>query len=93
MKLATLKSDRRDGRLVVVSRDLTRAVDASTVAPTLLDALERWSEAAPRLRDLAERLDEGRAPAAFDFDPTTRRRRCLAHLNGATARRSSTTAS
>jgi fumarylacetoacetate (FAA) hydrolase len=69
MKLATLKSDRRDGRLVVVSIDLTRAVDASAVASTLLDALERWSEAAPRLRALAERLDEGRAPDAFDFDP------------------------
>ena len=32
MKLASLKEG-RDGRLVIVSRDLTRAVDASDVAP------------------------------------------------------------
>jgi fumarylacetoacetate (FAA) hydrolase len=69
MKLATLRSDRRDGRLVVVSRDLTRAVDAAGIASTMLEALERWSEVAPRLRELAEELEEGRAPAAFDFDP------------------------
>ena len=69
MKLATLRSDRRDGRLVVVSRDLTRAVDAAGIASTMLEALERWSEVAPRLRELAEELEEGRAPTAFDFDP------------------------
>ena len=69
MKLATLKGDHRDGRLVVVSRDLTRAVEASAVASTLLDALQRWNETAPRLRDLAERLEEGHAETAFDFDP------------------------
>ena len=69
MKLATLKGAHRDGRLVVVSRDLTRAVEASAVASTLLDALQRWNEMAPRLRDLAERLEEGRAETAFDFDP------------------------
>ena len=69
MKLATIRNDRRDGRLVVVSRDLTRAVEAAGIAPTLLDALERWSEVAPRLGELAERLQEGHALAAFDFDP------------------------
>ncbi len=69
MKLATLKSGRRDGRLVVVSSALTHAVDASGVAPTLLDALERWQEAEPDLRDLAEQLEAGRAPGTFAFDP------------------------
>ena len=39
MKLASLKHG-RDGRLVVVSRDLTRAADASAVAPTLRQALD-----------------------------------------------------
>ena len=34
MKLASLKGG-RDGRLVVVSRDLSRCADASAVAPTL----------------------------------------------------------
>ena len=40
MKLATLKNGSRDGRLVVVSRDLTRASEAGTVAPTLQAALD-----------------------------------------------------
>ena len=43
MKLATLKNGSRDGRLVVVSRDLAWAVDASSVAPTLQQAIENWS--------------------------------------------------
>ncbi len=39
MKLASLKGG-RDGRLVVVSRDLTRAAAAAAVAPTLREALD-----------------------------------------------------
>ncbi|TIW30320.1 MAG: 2-keto-4-pentenoate hydratase, partial [Mesorhizobium sp.] len=35
MKLATLKDGTRDGKLVVVSRDLTRFTDASFLVPTL----------------------------------------------------------
>ncbi|HSV44172.1 MAG TPA: fumarylacetoacetate hydrolase, partial [Ramlibacter sp.] len=56
MKLATLKNGHKDGRLVVVSRDLRHAVDAGAVAPSLLDALERWSECAPRLEALYAKL-------------------------------------
>ncbi len=41
MKLASLKHG-RDGRLLVVSRDLTRSTDASSVAPTLQAALDDW---------------------------------------------------
>ena len=41
MKLASLKHG-RDGALVVVSRDLSRAADASMVVPTLQDALDDW---------------------------------------------------
>jgi hypothetical protein len=33
MKLATLKTSGRDGRLIVVSRDLKLAVTASEIAP------------------------------------------------------------
>ena len=39
MKLASLK-DGRDGRLVIVSRDLSRAVDATDIAPTMQAALD-----------------------------------------------------
>jgi fumarylacetoacetate (FAA) hydrolase len=58
MKLASLKAG-RDGRLVVVSRDLARCAPAEGVAPTLQAALESWTEAEPRLRALAEDLESG----------------------------------
>ena len=59
MKLASLKRG-RDGRLVVVSRDLARCADASSVAPTLQAALDDWDSTAPRLAALAESLEAGR---------------------------------
>jgi fumarylacetoacetate (FAA) hydrolase len=59
MKLASLKAG-RDGRLVVVSRDLSRCAPAEGMAPTLQAALERWAEAEPRLRALAADLEAGR---------------------------------
>ena len=49
MKLATLKNGSRDGRLVVVSKDLTRCTDAARIAPTLQAALDDWESVAPRL--------------------------------------------
>ena len=61
MKLATLK-DGRNGRLVVVSQDLKRQLDASAVADTLQTALDDWSKTKPRLEELAARVEsEGEA--------------------------------
>ncbi len=68
MKLGSLKSG-RDGQLVVVSRDLTRAVPASGIAARLQDALDGWETCAPKLEELYARLEVGLAPEAFDFDP------------------------
>ncbi len=59
MKLASLK-DGRDGRLIVVSRDLTRFADASAIAPTLQAALDDWDAALPRLTELSDSLEAGR---------------------------------
>jgi fumarylacetoacetate (FAA) hydrolase len=67
MKLASLK-DGRDGRLVVVSRDLARCADASAVAPTLQAALDDWAAAVPRLTEIADSLDAGHI-AHMPFDP------------------------
>ncbi|MDY0012532.1 MAG: fumarylacetoacetate hydrolase family protein [Rhodocyclaceae bacterium] len=67
MKLASLKSKGRDGRLVVVSRDLSRQVEAGAIAPTLQAALDDWERCAPLLADLARALEQGSAPAAGDF--------------------------
>ncbi|MCG2592417.1 fumarylacetoacetate hydrolase family protein [Ramlibacter sp. XY19] len=69
MKLATLKNGSKDGRLVVVSRDLQRAVDATRIAPSLLAALENWSGCEPQLQKLYAQLNAGQADGAFDFDP------------------------
>ena len=69
MKLATLKSGSRDGRLVVVSKDLTRAVEAAPIAATLQNALDRWDEVAPALERLASALEQGAVAEAFAFDP------------------------
>jgi fumarylacetoacetate (FAA) hydrolase len=62
MKLASLKGG-RDGRLVVVSRDLTRYAPADSVVPTLQAALDDWPSAAPRLRALSDTLEHGAAAA------------------------------
>jgi len=59
MKLGSLKEGGRDGTLVVVSRDLARAVRAIGIAPTLQRALEDWSNAAPRLAALSDALNDG----------------------------------
>ena len=69
MKLASLKEGGRDGTLIVVSRDLTRAVRATGIAATLQAALEDWSHIAPRLNALYADLDAGKADGAFDVDP------------------------
>jgi len=68
MKLGSLKEGGRDGTLIVVSRNLQRAVRAGAVAPTLQAALDDWSNAAPRLNALAQALEQGRAEGAFDLD-------------------------
>ena len=68
MKLGSLKEGGRDGTLVVVSRDLTRAVRATGIADTLQRALEDWSNTAPRLNALSDALNAGTAEGAFDVD-------------------------
>ncbi len=68
MKLGTLKEGGRDGTLIVVNRELTRAVRATNVAPTLQRALDDWAEVAPCLRALAEQLGDDKAPGSFELD-------------------------
>ncbi len=68
MKLASLQSE-RDGRLLVVSRDLTRAVSAESIAPTMQAALDDWARCSPRLAELSERLQANLATDSFPFNP------------------------
>jgi len=68
MKLATLRSSRPDGQLVVVSSATDRCVSAGRIAPTLQAALDDWDMAAPALEQLGAQLDAG-AIAGQPFDP------------------------
>ena len=66
MKLGSLKYG-RDGRLIVVSRDLTRMVEATSIAPTMQAALDNWDDLHHRLLELSQQLEIGAvASAAFD---------------------------
>jgi fumarylacetoacetate (FAA) hydrolase len=76
VKLATLKTGGRDGTLIVVSRDLKRAVAASEVAPNLQNLLDDWHAKSAKLAQLSAALNTGRAADAFDFDPN----RCASPL-------------
>jgi fumarylacetoacetate (FAA) hydrolase len=67
LKLASLKCDRPDGRLIIVSRDLSSAVLANGIAETLQIALERWDVVSHTLQGLYEALNRGEVPAAFPF--------------------------
>jgi fumarylacetoacetate (FAA) hydrolase len=69
MKLASLPGG-RDGRLAVVSRDLSRATPAEGIANTLQTALDDWPRFRPALEALSGELESGRAKGR-PFDPST----------------------
>ena len=67
MKLATLTNGKRDGQLVVVSKDLTQCVGVSDIATTLQSAIDDWDEASPRLAEVYNKLNAGEIKAAVAF--------------------------
>lgn len=74
MKLATLRTGSRDGQLLVVSRDLSRAVAVPQIASTMQAALDDWAHIEPRLREVAEALESGKSVTGaqvFPLDPAT----------------------
>ena len=64
MRLATLSNGSRDGRLVIVSADQARAVEANA-ADTLLEALENWRDCEAALRAQASALESGTVGQSF----------------------------
>ncbi|MCW5636763.1 MAG: fumarylacetoacetate hydrolase family protein [Rubrivivax sp.] len=76
MRFATLKDGSLDGRLVVVSRDGARAAAVPQIAPSLVDALQRWVSVRQPLQQVQDALDAGTAVGAFDFEA----RQCAAPL-------------
>ena len=69
MKLASLKEGGRDGTLVVVSEDLTRATRVPGGPPTLQAALEDWQETMPELQSVYRLLNQGSIADSFAFAP------------------------
>jgi fumarylacetoacetate (FAA) hydrolase len=68
VKLGTLKDGTRDGRLIVMSRDLRTAAAAPQIASTLQQAIDNWNEIAPRLQEVYARLNAGKAADGFTLD-------------------------
>lgn len=75
MKLSTLRDGSRDGRLMVVSRDLKLAAFAPNVK-TLQAALDDWEALAPELETISEQLNQGRVAGTLEFDAA----QCLSPL-------------
>lgn len=71
MKLATLKNNTRDGQLVVVNRALTKAVTVEHIATTLQQAIDNWSEIAPKLDEVYQALNSGELTNTLDFDQSS----------------------
>ncbi|HET9048632.1 MAG TPA: FAA hydrolase family protein, partial [Chiayiivirga sp.] len=74
MKLASLRRGGRDGTLIVVSRDLARAVAVPDIAATLQAALDDWATLAPRLATVSQSLEATSVGTingmdVFAFDP------------------------
>ncbi len=69
MKLATLKDGTRDGRLLVVSRDLSTCAPAPASAHTLQQALDEWDAVLPKLLALSEELNAGKIAGTMEFNP------------------------
>jgi fumarylacetoacetate (FAA) hydrolase len=75
MKLATLRDGTRDGRLVVVSRDLTRCMSVPGVATSLQQAIDDWRPNSVELREVSDLLNDG-SVAGEPFDEAA----CLSPL-------------
>jgi fumarylacetoacetate (FAA) hydrolase len=60
MRFATLRDGTRDGKLCIVRSDGTRLADASHIARSLQQALDRWDEVEPKLREFDADLENGR---------------------------------
>jgi fumarylacetoacetate (FAA) hydrolase len=68
MKLASLKAGGRDGSLIVVSKDLSKAVKVPEIAATMQLALDNWAGVEGLLSSVYESLNAGDVAGAFDLD-------------------------
>lgn len=76
MKLASYDNGRRDGQLMLVSRDLTKAVAVPAIAHTMQQLLDAWDLLNPQLVELYDALNQGLMDNAIAFDEA----KCLSPL-------------
>ena len=76
MKLASYNNGRRDGQLMLVSRDLTKTVAVPAIAHTMQQLLDGWDLLKPQLQELYDALNEGMFDNAQAFDEA----KCLSPL-------------
>ncbi|MCS6135430.1 fumarylacetoacetate hydrolase family protein [Shewanella baltica] len=76
MKLASYNNGRRDGQLMLVSRDLTKTVAVPAIAHTMQQLLDGWDLLKPQLQELYDALNEGMLDNAQAFDEV----KCLSPL-------------
>lgn len=76
MKLASYNNGRRDGQLMLVSRDLTKTVAVPAIAHTMQQLLDGWDLLRPQLQELYDALNEGMLDNAQSFDEA----KCLSPL-------------
>ncbi len=67
MKLASIDNNTRDGQLVVVNKDLTKAVTVPEIAATMQFAIDNWKETETKLESVYNELNSGKLPNAFNF--------------------------
>lgn len=67
LKLATLNDGTRDGKLLIVSQDLKKAVSAASVATTMQEAIDNWSNCLPKLQEIAKNLEDNNIQNIIDF--------------------------
>ena len=67
MKLASLKGPTRDGTLLLVDENLSRAVAVTDIAPTMQYALEHWHTVERLLLNEFEAIDSGTDRPILDF--------------------------
>ena len=65
MKLGSLNHG-RDGKLIVISKDNSRYVEATGIADTMQHALENWTSVEPQLEALYDSLNDGSEGTPLD---------------------------
>jgi len=67
MKLASIVNNTRDGQLVVVNRELTKAVKVPEIAETMQFAIDNWKDTETKLQNIYNALNSNELPNVFDF--------------------------